>query len=1169
MAHKEAGPKERKAICGICPAGCWVAVTYDGQGRISAVRADPSSPLGGICRLGEHSAQIVYSDHRLLSPLKRAGPKGTFDFREITWDQAFDIITSRLRSIRAESGPESAAIYTGRGSFELAMCDVFQPAGVAVSSASSVLFPFGSPNTMGVGALCYVSYAMIAPHVTMGAMHLDMFSDIEQADLIVVWGANPATDSPPVDLQRILDARERGAKVVVIDPRYTRTASLSQARWIPIRPGTDGALALGLCHVLIAEELYDQAFVKSWTRGFDQFERYVKHFRPEVVQSITGVPADTVRWLAERISSARGAAPVMYTGLEYSDSGVQAIRATMVLWALAGQLDVPGGRCFSMPGSSFPVNRSGLIPNPDVKKSLGSDLFPVYTAYRGESHANALPRSVLDGIPYRIRSLIILGASIITSWPRPEVWRRALGALDFLACIDVNLTADCAYADLVLPASTWFEIQSYMRYGPVFRIRDKVIEPRGESRNAFFILAELADRLGYGHLYPRNEDELLRHALKGSPFTLEDVRAAGGSVQVETRMMEYRKWEKGLLRKDGKPGFDTPTGLFEIASSVLEEHGYDGLPVYTEPGEGPLASPSLAGRFPLVFNSGSRVTTDFRSQFHHIPGLVKDRPEPTVMMNKADALDRGIGDGDEVVVESPRGQVRMRAIVTDRMVRGAVDASMGGGGPLGPEAWQSCNINDLTDLRFDPISGFPIYKSLLCEVKNAGMGKEALHINTGEGMPETGAEGTDHKTAEARQAGEQGETTADRPYPTAARSHHSGSKLPAPGEGERIYLDHNATTPISVEVFLEMERAMHDLFGNASSIHLDGRSARVAIENARRKVAGLLGATARRIIFTGCGSEANNQVIKGTALSPGNVKRRLITSSIEHPSVMQACRWLEGLGFKVTYLPVDVFGRVDPCDLASEVDHDTFLVSIMTANNETGTLQPIAELASLAHEKGALFHTDAVQAVGKMAMDARSLDVDFMTMSAHKLGGPKGVGALYVKNDISLEPLIHGGSQEHGLRAGTENTVGIVGLGKAAELASRMLPDMASRVARMRDALEQGIQDRIRGAAVNGHPTDRLPNTLSISLPGIRGESMVIALDAKGISLSSGSACRSGSSRPSHALMAMGLTEEQAHCTLRCSLGIENTEDQMEKTLNAMKEVLRDSLHMVRFSACR
>ncbi len=852
--------KERRALCGICPAGCWVVVSCDRHGKMQAVRPDESSGLGMLCTLGEHSSAIVYSKNRLRTPLRRTGPKGTFAFTPISWDEAYDHIVASLSSIKERHGAEATAVYTGRGSFELALCDVFQPEGVAVSSASSVLFPFGSPNTMGVGALCYVSYAMIAPHITMGGMLINMFSDIDQAELVVVWGANPATDSPPVDLQRILAAASRGARVVVIDPRRTKTAKLTDAEWIPIRPGTDGALALGLCQVLIEEEIIDEQFVEQWTHGFAAFAEYVQHFRPEVVEAICGIDQETVRRLARSIASARGAAPVMYTGLEYSDSGVQAIRASMVLWALAGQLDVPGGRCFAMRGSDFPVNREGLLPNPNMKKALGRSQFPVYSAYRGESHANSLPDAVLKGDPYKIRSLIISGASLITSWPRPEIWKRTLDALDLLVCIDVNLTADAAYADIVLPAATGYEIESYMRYGPLFRLREKVIEPVGESRNTFFILAELAQRLGYGHLYPQNEEQLLRHALKPSPFTLENVREAGGTVSIETKMMQYRKWEKGLLRADGEPGFETPTGKFEIASTILEEYGYAPLPVYIEPQEGPLAQPDLAQRYPLVFNSGARVTTDFRSQFHGIEGLCRRRPEPTVTINSGDAAARGIADGDRVVVTSPRGQVKMRALVTDDIIPGAIDANMGGGGPLGPQAWQECNINELTDLRFDAISGFPIYKALLCEVHGDSGDTSSVPIDSGElgGTP-------------------------------SATLHLD----PADTARQRIYLDHNATTAPDPEVCSVMRDALEQGFGNASSIYQEGRQVRTAIENARRKVAGLLGCTARRLCFTGGGSEANNLAIKGVAFSFWQERPHLITSCIEHPSVLQTMHWLE------------------------------------------------------------------------------------------------------------------------------------------------------------------------------------------------------------------------------------------------------------------------------------
>lgn len=706
-----------KAMCGICPAACWVEVGFDNQGRMATVEADPDHPLGAICPLGRHAPEIVYSPQRLQQPLRRVGPKGRMDFEPLSWDAAMAEIAAKLQAIKAESGPEATGIYTGRGSFELALCDLFQPAGVAVSSASSVLFPFGSPNTFGVGALCYVSMAMIAPHVTLGGMFIDMFSDLEQAELIVVWGANPATDTPPKNMDRILQAKARGAEVIVIDPQRTQTAQRAEAEWIPIRTGTDGALALGLAHVLVAEDRYDHAFVTEWTLGFAEFERYIKDFTPERVAAITGVPSTTIRRLARRIATARGASPVMYTGLEYSDSGVQAIRATLVLWGIAGQIDVPGGRCFRMPGNTFAPNRQHLLANPAVEKALGRDRFPLYSDYRGESHAIAIPEAVLDGKPYPLRSLIVLGGSLLTAWPQPEIWRKTLTGLDFLVCIDRQLSADCAYADLVLPATTGFEIASYMRHGNTFRLREPVIDPIGEARSDFFIMAELAARLGYGDKFPQTVESLRRTALAESGYTLADVERAGGWVSKPNVPMAYRKWQTGQLRADGQPGFATPSGKLEITSSILADYGYEPLPVYTEPAEGPLGNPSLAQHYPLVLNTGARVATDFRSQHHGIPGLVRHQPAPTVTMHPQDAAARGIEDGDSVEIRSPRGRVTMVAEVTEAIMPGTVDASMGGGTPVGPEAWQTANINELTDMNhFDPISGFPIYKTLLCEV---------------------------------------------------------------------------------------------------------------------------------------------------------------------------------------------------------------------------------------------------------------------------------------------------------------------------------------------------------------------------------------------------------------------------------------------------------------------
>jgi len=1037
---------------------------------------------------------------------------------------------AKLNRVKEESGPEATAIYTGSGSFEHSLCDIYQPKGVAVSSASSVLFPFGSPNTLGVGALCYVSFAMIAPHVTMGGMFIDMFSDIENAKLIVIWGKNPAAHCPPDDFIRIEKAHKRGARIVVIDPRKTAMAKYTNAEWIPIRPGTDGALALGMCNVLIEDELYDDDFVNEWTVGFQDFARYVQHFRPEVVEAITGIPAETTRSLARRIATTNGVAPVMYSGLEYSDGGVQAIRATMVLWALAGQLDVPGGYCFSMAQNKFPINREGLVPNPDVRKAAGYNNFPIYTKYRGEFHASILPEAVLKKKPYPIRLLISLGASIITSWPQSHIWRKTLEALDFFVCIDRQLTADAAYADIVLPATTYYEIQSYMVYGSVFRIREKVIEPIGEAKNDFFILSELARRLGYGHLYPQNEEELLSRVLKGSGFTPEDVRAAGGTVQIPTVMMQYKKWEKGLLRKDGQPGFETPSAKFEIASSILEEHGYDALPVYVEPGEGPLSQPELAKQFPLVFNSGARSNVDLHTLHHSIPDLSKEKPVPTVMINTLDAQKRGIENGDFVHIKTKRGTVGMYAYVTDDIVQGAIEANGAGGGALGPKAWCDACINELTDLqRYDPISGFPVYKALLCDVVKVADGDTGMITVAGEYSPDD----------------------------TIEKQH----------VGQRIYLDHNATSPLDQKVKETMIEFM-ECYGNPSSIHSAGKEARLAVETARRSAAVLINCTARRITFTSGGSEANNLAIKGVAFANVNLKNHIVTSAIEHPSVLNACRWLEKHGFSVTYLLSDREGRVSPDDLKAAITEKTCLVSVMLANNETGSIQPIAELAGIAKERGVLFHTDAVQAVGKIPIDVEDLGVDLLTLSGHKFYGPKGIGALYVRRGVLLDPLVSGGKQEKGMRAGTENVMGIVGLGKAAESAIDNLSDM-NRVRRLRDRLERGIRDLIPGTKLNGHREQRLPNTLNLTLPGIRGESLVLALDQKGVAVSSGSACRAGLPEPSHALMAIGLSEEEAHCAVRFSLGLGNTTDEIDRTVSIIDHIVRETKDIIRFVACR
>jgi cysteine desulfurase NifS len=1138
-SHKEQkGRNSRwaKTLCGICPAGCWVEVAIR-NGRLVDIRPDDNHVLGTICRRGKHAPEIVYSGNRLKYPMKRVGAKGSFQFERITWDEAYESIVDNLNRVKKESGPESVVIYTGRGAQELSLCDIYQPKGVAVSSASNVLFPFGSPNTTGVGSLCYVSLHMIAPHVTMGRMQIDMFSDIENAEMVLIWGTNPATDSPPTDMQRLEEAAKRGADIVVIDPRRTETAIRTNAQWVPIRPGADAALALSMIEVLIEDDLYDEDFADNWCHGFKELKGYVQHFRPEAAAAITGVPTDTIRELAHRIHDANGASLLMYTGLEYSNSGVQSARAVLTLFALASHLDVPGGIGLDMLNSHFPINRSSNQENPNLELAIGREDFPIYSNYRGESHAIGLVNSVLKWEPYRIRALIIHGASLLTSWPQTPIWRDTLSKIEFLVCIDRQLTADAAYADIVLPATTMFENLSYMTYGPIFRLREKAIEPLWEARNDYLIMAELARCLGYGYLFPQTEEDMIRAALQGSGYTLEDVREAGGWVRIPTPMMEYKKWEKGALRQDGKPGFETLTGKFEIWSTVLEDYGYEPLPKYIEPTEGPLGSPGLTEQFPLVFNSGARPDNDFRSQHHGIEGLVRDNPEPMIEINADDAEQRGIESSDLVEVRTPRGSVPFRAHVTRNIVKGAIECNMGGGTPVGPKAWQEWNANELTDLEnYDVISGFPVYKALLCDVVKVEVHSRGSLRSV---------------TSEERICEVDDSAVIKRPEQPK----------------RRVYLDNNATTAVADEVRAAMLPYLESEHGNPSSIYTLGRGARETIDRARRQVAKLINAPPRRIVFTGSGSEADNLAIKGTAFALRDRGNHIITTTIEHPAVLEACQFLEKIGYRLTYLEVDEFACLNTEKLENAIADDTILVSIMMANNEVGTILPIRELADIAHRRGVIFHTDAVQAVGKVKVDIDELKVDMLSLSAHKFHGPKGIGGLYVKKGTALEPIIHGGKQESGLRAGTENVPAIVGLGRAAEMAMFALPDL-ERVKVLRDRLEAGIRRLLPDMKLNGHPSNRLPNTLNLTLQRLRGESIVIALDWHGIALSSGSACKSGSPEPTHVLIAMGRTAQEAHCSVRFSLSRYNTKDDIERTVSALEQVLK-AKDIVRLVPCK
>ena len=372
----------------------------------------------------------------------------------------------------------------------------------------------------------------------------------------------------------------------------------------------------------------------------------------------------------------------------------------------------------------------------------------------------------------------------------------------------------------------------------------------------------------------------------------------------------------------------------------------------------------------------------------------------------------------------------------------------------------------------------------------------------------------------------------------------------------RVYLDHNATTPVHPEVLETMLPFYKEKFGNASSIHSFGREAKAALEEAREKVANFLGTSPQEIYFTSGGTEADNLAVKGVAFANRKKGNHLITSSIEHHAVIESCKFLEREGFETTYLPVDRSGLVNPEELKKAIKKETILVSIMFANNETGIIEPIEELAKIAKENEVYFHTDAVQAVGKIPIDVNKSNIDMLSLSAHKIYGPKGVGTLYIRKGIRITPWTHGGHHEKNRRAGTENVAGIVGLAKTLEIAQRDMEEQTKNLKTLTESFYKKITDKIVDVVLNGDFERRIPNTLNISFKGVEGESIILSLDMQGVAVASGSACTSGSLEPSHVLSAMGVPPEIAQGSLRFSFGRENSMEDVDYVVSLLPDIV-------------
>ncbi len=371
-----------------------------------------------------------------------------------------------------------------------------------------------------------------------------------------------------------------------------------------------------------------------------------------------------------------------------------------------------------------------------------------------------------------------------------------------------------------------------------------------------------------------------------------------------------------------------------------------------------------------------------------------------------------------------------------------------------------------------------------------------------------------------------------------------------------IYLDNAASTPVHSKVLEEMIPYFEERFGNPSSIHKYGRQASLAIQNAKKRIASLINADYQEVLITSGGTESNNTALLGVARKKN--AKHIITSSIEHDAILEPCKQLQREGFEVTYLPVDRHGLVNPADIEKEISHDTCLVTIMFANNEVGTIQPIEEIGKITREKNVLFHTDAVQAVGKIPIDVKNLKVDLLSMSSHKINGPKGVGALYIRKGVEVNPLLLGGGQENGLRSGTENVASVAGFGKACELAEENMGKNIERFRKLGKQLISRVLEEIPLSTLNGHPEKRTLNNVHFTFLGVKGEDLIIKLDENGIAASTGSACSVRIQKESHVLKAMGMSHEQITGSLRLTIGIFNNEKEIDETINVLKKVVRE-----------
>lgn len=668
--------------CGFCGGECGIKA-YVKDNVVKAVAPWMEDPIGKgfLCDIGLATPAFVHAPDRILNPQKKQGGK----FVEISWDEALSTIAEKLSEYRLDPGPESVVFHYGVSqvrsgfyrSFMRRFCNVY-----------------GSPNYTGCGSQCAVS-KMIAKKYSIGSIS----QDYENTKYLIQWGCNPATSSMPKWINKVLPAKERGVKLVCIDPRPGAMTRVADIHLKPV-PGTDGALALAMANIIIEEGLYNKELIEKYGLGFDEFRKLASGYSLQKAETITGIPAQNISSLAIEYASSGPACITTGNGLELHLNGVQTIRAIMLLQALTGNVDVKGG--VLIPEKKTPLADLELKGECCSDKfGITTDSYPILWKQRRMISVNKLPETLLTGKPYPIKALLIIGGNPLLTGPNASHQREAFKKLDFIVVMDLFMTETAKMADIVLPGATFMESDNIKARENIY-MAPQVIPTVGQGWPTWKLWFELAKKMEYTREFPWiSLDEAINEHLKPVGITATNLRENFSGFK-RTGSREYKKYEKY--------GFGTPTGKIEFSSPDLKDAGYNPLPAYENPYENET-NRALKPKYPFIMMSGGRIQYFYHSQHRNIPQLLKKSPEPVIEINPADARAKGISEGDLVKISSPRGHVTAKALFIESLGKGIVGMTHG---------WNKSNINELTDDELlDPISGFPAYRGFLCNIEKA------------------------------------------------------------------------------------------------------------------------------------------------------------------------------------------------------------------------------------------------------------------------------------------------------------------------------------------------------------------------------------------------------------------------------------------------------------------